>query len=290
MYIIIQTIIDKFTNFTNKMKKYLLSFILSVAAIAQSYADGYTGVVVTVNEGQNTYYLFEEQPIVKYQDVGGVMNACLCVTGETDPVVSVPLTDGAKLSVKYDAFLCINLNAQGYGTFSAKDASFIATEGVTAYKASVSDETITLTALDGNIPAATGVLLYGEGKAGAKVKLPVATSGTDADVSGNVLKPTTKADGSLATTEANSWVLGNDNAFHKFKETSAYKDNRAYLVYSNLSTASTRAMNIGFGDGTTSLDNINSEPSAREGKLLECGNIVIIKNGKKYNLAGQVIE
>ena len=42
MYIIIQTIINKFTNFTNKMKKYLLSFILSVAAFAPSYADGYT--------------------------------------------------------------------------------------------------------------------------------------------------------------------------------------------------------------------------------------------------------
>lgn len=271
------------------MKKYLLSFILSVAAFAPTYADGYTGVVVTDNEGQNTYYLFEEQPTVKYQEVGGVMNACLCVTGEPDPVVSVPLTSGAKLSVKYDAFLCIDLNAAGYGTFSAKDDSFIATEGVTAYKASVSGETITLTALDGNIPAATGVLLYGEGKAGAKVKLPVATSGSSADVSSNALEPTTLGDGSLAPTATNSWVLGNDNAFHKFSASSPYKANRAYLDYSP--SVSTRALSIGFGDsGTTSLDHIGSEPSAREGKLLESGNIVIIKNGKKYNLAGQIIE
>ena len=269
------------------MKKYLLSFILSVAAFAPSLADGYTGVVVTDNEGQNTYYLFEETPTVKYVDGA----ACLFAEGGLTPVVSVPLTGGAKLSVKYDAFLCVDLNAAGYGTFSAKDASFIATEGVTAYKASVSGETITLTALDGNIPAATGVLLYGEGKAGAKVKLPVATSGSDADVSSNVLKPTTTTGGTLVDTEANSWVLGNDNAFHKFSASSPYKANRAYLVHTVSAGARTSSLSIGFGDnGTTSLDHIGNEPSAREGKLLESGNIVIIKNGKKYNLAGQVIE
>lgn len=291
VYIIIQTIIDKFTNFTNKMKKYLLSFILSVAAIAQSYADGYTGVVVTDNEGQNTYYLFEEQPIVKYQDVGGVMNACLCVTGETDPVVSVPLTGGATLSVKYEVFLRVNLNNAGYATFSAKDPSFIATSGVTAYKTAVDDGQIALTALEGNIPAGTGVLLYGE-TPGTKVNLPVATSGDPADVTGNSLMPTTLSDGSLATKVANSWALGNGDKFLNFTG-SAYTHNHAYLVYSAPSSTSalTRGLNIVNGvSGTTSLDNIDNEASTSEGKLLESGRIVIIKNGKKYNLAGQVIE
>lgn len=267
------------------MKKLLLSFILSVAAFAPSYADGYTGVLVD-NGTQKTYYLFSEQPTVRYQNVSGVMNACLYVTGEDDPVVSVPLTDGAKLSVKFDAFVRVNLNSAGYATFSAKDASFIATEGVTAYKAAVDGELITLTALEGNIPAATGVLLYGE-TPNAKVSLPIATSGTNANVDGNRLMPTTLADGSLAPTEENSWVLGNDNQFHKFSQSSAYKANRAYLVHEQ--TAGAMYM-VFAGDEPAGLDKVVNKTSAREGKFLDNGNIVIIKNGVKYNVAGQAIK
>ena len=268
------------------MKKFLLSFILSAAAFAPSYADGYTGVLVD-NGTQKTYYLFSEQPTVKYQEVAGVMNACLFTEGGETPVVSVPLADGAKLSVSYDAFVRINLNSEGYATFSAKDASFIATEGVTAYKAAVDGELITLTALEGNIPAATGVLLYGE-TPNAKVSLPIATSGTNADVDGNSLMPTTLADGSLAAMGTNVWALGDGNEFLHYTG-DAFIHNRAYLGHEQ--SANARAMRVVFADGeTTGLDNVVSKESARDGKFLENGNIVIIKNGKKYNVAGQTIK
>lgn len=82
------------------MKKCLLSFILSVVALTTTYADGYSGIMVS-NGTQSTYYLFEKKPTVKYQQVDGVMNACLYVVGEASPVVSVPLQGGAKLSVLY---------------------------------------------------------------------------------------------------------------------------------------------------------------------------------------------
>lgn len=269
------------------MKKYLLSFILSAAAFAPSYADGYTGVLVD-NGTQKTYYLFSEQPTVRYQQVEGVMNACLFAEGGETPVVSVPLADGAKLSVSYDAFVRVNLNSEGYATFSAKDASFIATEGVTAYKAAVDGELITLTALEGNIPAATGVLLYGE-TPNTKVNLPVATTDSNADVTGNSLLPTTLADGSLAEMGANVWALGDGNEFLRYTG-AAFIHNRAYLVHEQ--PAGAKAMRMVFGDGeeTTGLDNVESKTSAREGKYLENGNIVIIKNGKKYNVAGQTIK
>lgn len=268
------------------MKKLLLSFILSVAAFAPSYADGYTGVLVD-NGTQKTYYLFSEQPTVKYKQVEGVMNACLFAEGGETPVVSVPLTGGAKLTVKYDAFVRVNLNSEGYATFSAKDASFIATEGVTAYKAAVDGELITLAALEGNIPAATGVLLYGE-TPNAKVNLPVATSGTAADVEGNSLLPTTLANGSLAEMEANVWALGDGNEFLHYTG-DAFIHNRAYLVHEQ--PAGAKAMRMVFaGEETTGLDNVESKTSAREGKFLEGGRIVIIKNGKKYNVAGQTIK
>lgn len=266
------------------MKKLLLSFILSVAGLCSAHADGYTGVLVD-NGTQKAYYLFSEQPTVKYQSIGGVMNACFYAEGAATPVVSVPLTSGAKLSVKYDAFVRVNLNAEGYATFSAKDPSFIATDGVTAYKAAVDGELITLTALEGNIPAGTGVMLHGA-IAGAKVNLPVATSGSAADVTGNSFKPTTLADGSLATLEANSWALGDGNQFLTYTGTE-YIHNRAYLVHEK---ASASKMRIVLADEATGVDSVASKSSARNAKIMENGNIVIIKNGVKYNVAGQIIK
>lgn len=267
------------------MKKLLLSFILSVAAFAPSYADGYTGVLVD-NGTQKTYYLFSEQPTVKYQEVAGVMNACLFAEGGETPVVSVPLKDGAKLTVRYDDFVRVSLNDAGYATFSAKDASFIATAGITAYKAAVNGELITLTKLEGNIPGGTGVVLYGE-TAGTKVDLPVATSGSNADVAGNVLKPTTLADGKLATMESNVWALGAGKQFLQYTGT-AFIHNRAYLVHEK--AAGAKEMRIVFDDEATGIDAAISEKSTREGKFIENGNIVIVKNGMKYNVAGQVIK
>lgn len=270
------------------MKKILFSLILSVAAFASANADRYTGVLVTDADQNKTYYLFDEKPSIKYLSVMGVMNACLYTSGGAAPVVSVPLLNEAKLSVKYEAFVRVNLNSEGYATFSAKDASFIATEGVTAYKAAVDGEVITLTALKGNIPAGTGVLLYGEGKTGAKVNLPIATSGETANVEGNDMKATTHSDGSLAAKEDNSWVLGDANLFLRYTG-NAFIHNRAYIVHEQASSA--KAMRIVFADGeTTGLDNVGGMTSAREGKFLENGNIVIVKDGKKYNVAGQAIK
>lgn len=269
------------------MKKYLLSFILSAAAFAPAYADGYTGVLVD-NGSQKTYYLFSEQPTVKYQEVGDVMSACLFTSGSAEPVVTVALQDGAKLTVSYDAFVRVNLNSEGYATFSAKAASFIATEGVTAYKAAINGELITLTALEGYIPAGTGVLLYGE-TARAKVDLPVATTGSVANVDGNVLQPTTLSDGSLAAKGDNVWALGDGNQFLTYTG-DAFIHNRAYLVYEK--PAASQSMRIVFGDEVlTGLDSaVTDAATPRDGKFLENGNIVIVRNGVKYSVAGQVIK
>lgn len=266
------------------MKKFLFSIILSVATFASANAEC-TGVLVT-NGDQKTYYLFEEQPTVRYQSVDDLMNACLYVTGMTDPVVSVPLTDEAKLTVRYDDFVRVSLNDAGYATFSAKNLSFIATTGITAYKAVVDGELITLTPLEGNIPAGTGVMLYGE-TAGTKVDLPVATSGTVADVTHNDLKPTTLSDGSLAEMESDVWALSAGSQFLQYTGT-AFIHNRAYLVHEK--TAGAKAMSIVFDGEVTGIDATISEKSVREGKFIENGNIVIIKNGMKYNVAGQVIK
>lgn len=269
------------------MKKYLLSFILSVAALASTHADGYTGVLVT-NGDQKSCYLFEEQPTVKYKNIDGMMSACFYVAGQEDPVVVVPVQTGAKLSAKFNKFVRVTLNSEGYATFSAGDASFVVNEGVTAYKAAVNGELITLTALEGNIPAGTGVMLYGE-TPNTKVDLSVATSGTNADVTNNSLKPTTLADGSLATMEANSWALGDGTEFLRYTNYFGFVHNRAYIVHEQ--SAGAKSMQMVFADGeATSIDNVVNKASVREGKFIENGKVVIIKNGMKYNVAGQAIK
>ena len=264
-----------------KMKKYFLSIILSVAAFASANA-GYTGIVVSNNAGQKTYYLFEEQPAVKYQTVSDVVNACLYVKGETSPVVSVPLTDGAKLTVRYDDFVRVTLNDAGYATFSAKDASFIATAGITAYKAAVNGELIELTALEGNIPAGTGVILYGE-TLGTKVDLPVATSGTAADVTGNVLLATTLSDGSLAEKGANAWALGPGKQFLEYKG-AAFIHNRAYLIHENAGSAKELRFVFDEETGITSYDNDNDNENLYNLSGLRVDKDykgIVIVNGKK---------
>lgn len=266
------------------MKKLLLSFILSVAGLCSAHADGYTGVLVD-NGTQKAYYLFTEQPTVMYKSIGGVMNACLYTEGGATPVFRVPLQDGAKLSVCYNAFVRVNLNSAGYATYSAEKISFIATDGVTAYKAAVDGELITLTALEGNIPAGTGVMLYGE-TPNTKVYLPVANSGFIANVTGNSLKPTTLGDGSLVEMEANSWALGDGDQFLRYTG-AAFIPNRAYLVHEK---ASESKMRVVFADEATGIDSVASKSSARNAKIMENGNIVIIKNGVKYNVAGQIIK
>lgn len=188
--------------------------------------------------------------------------------------------------VRIEEGISVELNDAGYATFSCNTNTSIGTAGVKAYKASVSEEAITLTELTGYIPAGTGVILYGDTPA-SKVNFSIATSGSAADVTGNALKATTKSNGSLATLEANSWALGNGNQFLSFKGTT-YKHNRAYLVHEKAVGA--KAINMVFADEATGIDSVTGMTSVRSGKIMENGKVVIIKNGMKYNVAGQVIK
>lgn len=179
----------------------------------------------------------------------------------------------------------LTLNTAGFATFSSRYNVNIS--GAEAYKASVEGETITLTKLEGYIPAGTGVLLFNEDPE-ATVTLSLATSGDAADVTSNALKATTKADGTLASFETNTWALGEGSQFLNYTGT-AYIHNRAYIVHTK--PAGVRAMRIVFAeDETTAIDNAVIKTSASEGKFLENGKIVIVKNGVKYNVVGLRIK
>lgn len=145
--------------------------------------------------------------------------------------------------------------------------------------------TLSLTQVN-KVPAGTGVLLSG---AADTYNIPVIneSAATD-DVSGNKLV------GVVANKvkDANSiYVLMADPkvGFYQNENTFTVGANTAYLPASFASGA--RSAYFFRGD-ITSVANVEaaSEAKAQDGKFIENGKLVIVKNGVKYNAAGQQVK
>lgn len=178
-----------------------------------------------------------------------------------------------------------SLNQSGYATYSAAADVKITTPGITAYKAAVTDDAIVLTALDGYIPAGTGVLLYGEELEGSSfsVATPSATD-VAADVTGNELKATSLANGSLAVMPgSNVYALGDENEFLHYTGTT-FVHNRAYLVYSG----SASRLSVVFDDEATAISHVAADNEAASAisydlqgrQLLQQTKGLLIRNNK----------
>jgi len=190
------------------------------------------------------------------------------------------------------------LNSKGFATYSSNRDEKVATEGVTAYKASVDGTTITLTAIAGNsFPAGTGVILYGgEEKAGLSVAFE-APEVAPADVAGNALLATTSYDGTLATKPASGYTfaLGNADAFLHYTG-SAFANFHAYLHFDEdpaPSAPETNTISIVFGDEeVTGIDVVANQwnTTANNKIMMLNGAVIIVRNGINYNVTGQMIE
>lgn len=202
--------------------------------------------------------------------------------------------------------LPLTIGTTGYATFSAP-VETTAPEGTTAYYVSAAGTTATLTPYTNNIiPANQGAILYHEG--GANVSLTI--SNTSASVEGNKLVANVAASVLIGT---DKYILANKNSqvgFYKFKETTTSDTNPS--TSTNYTEAEAKAKNtlgghkcyltgvnaggvkefLGFIFGDeTGINNANVNLiENRDGKYLENGKIRIIKNGKKYNVAGQMVK
>lgn len=140
--------------------------------------------------------------------------------------------------------------------------------------------TLSLADITGTIPANTGILLEGEGE----VVIPVVAS-SSTSVSGNKLVGVT----SNTSIEANAgYVLMNETAgvgFYKNAYAFTVGANTAYLP-ANFAAGAARSAYF-FG-GVTGVENVEAaaEAEAQDGKFIENGKLVIVKNGQKYNAAG----
>ena len=87
------------------MKKYLLTFILSVAGLSIASAEEPVQGIIATYDGSETSYKLEDMPTVKYETVEGVQNAVLYLKDQAEPVLSVALAEGKTLVVAYGEYV-----------------------------------------------------------------------------------------------------------------------------------------------------------------------------------------
>ena len=150
----------------------------------------------------------------------------------------------------YLTFPTVTINASaGYATFGYPAALDLT--DIDAYTVTVSDGKAQLTSVkDKKIPAGTGIILEGSGD----VTIPLTTEATD-DVTGNELLV---SDGTVTGDESTTiYVLANGASgvgFYKLGSGVTVPAGKAYLQTTTVGAPEF----IGFGDGTTGIDEVRS--------------------------------
>ena len=175
-----------------------------------------------------------------------------------------------------------------YSTFFDSHVKYALPAGVEAYVATISGDALTLTkiAVAGQtIPANNAVIFRANAE---NFTLTPSTADAVTFTATNSLKGTDVADDAIP---ANCYVLSDEDGvigFYKYNgnQLNAHK---AYIIFNGPSSAP-RRMRFIFAEeqNTTALD--NAETDNMSVKVIENGQLVIIRNGVRYNTAGQVIE
>lgn len=217
---------------------------------------------------------------------------------EADKTYYVYFTGGAETfagisSFKYEQSVSATIGANGFTTFASPypldlTSATQTANCFTAYRASVvNDETATFKDdVDQTVVANTGILL--KGTANAVVTIPVVASGTE--LADNALQVNVSGNTFDAAANTTYYGMNKDSdplTFGTFNpSTVAIPANKAYLTVTTGGAA--REIGVVFGD-ITGVENVEAAPAeakAKEGKFIENGKLVIVKNGQKYNAAG----
>ena len=150
--------------------------------------------------------------------------------------------------------------------------------GLTAYTATLSNNTVTLTEVQ-NVQAGTGVVLKGDA---GNYTIPVAENSSTAkgDMIGNAIAGTELA----AETAYILNINGAGKAQFFINNAGTIAAGKAYLP---VGTNHAKALSVVFADDMTGITNANAaEEAAQPAKRIVNGQLVIEKNGKRYNAAG----
>lgn len=186
-----------------------------------------------------------------------------------------------------------SLGTNGYATFASPYALNLANlpEGLTAYKASVSENTVTFTQVTDAVQANTGLLL--KGAASTTYSIPVAASGSDISATNAFLVNTTGSTFSAAAGYTYYGLMKNTLTFATFDPgTVAIPSNKAYLKVAN--NPSARLVVRFDEEDPTAINAVEAAaPEAnalKDGKYLIDNKIVLVKNGVKYSANGQILK
>ena len=184
------------------------------------------------------------------------------------------------------------ISSYGWATFSSDYALDFskATTGLEAYMITGHEgSVVTKSKVTGTVPAGTGLLLKG---AEGSYTIPIVGS-SSTDVSANKLVAGTGASVSKED-DKTKYVLGvsasSEAEFQKIDGTAAtVAKGKAYLQFDEVISA--RSMSFE-GDEITGIENVAApaEATLKEGKFIENGQLVIVKNGVKFNAAGQQMK
>ena len=181
------------------------------------------------------------------------------------------------------------ITSAGYATFCSPYAlDFSKEEDLKAYivTGTESGSTLALTQVT-SVPANTGILLEGPA---AEYAIPVVASSAT-DVSSNKLVGV--IDSEVLTAEAGYVLMGSPKVgFYKNNKDFTLTANTAYLP-ANFAGGGSGARSAYFFRGEiTGVANVEAaaEATLKDGKYIEKGKVVIVKNGKKFNATGAQLK
>ncbi len=279
-----------------------ISITVKNVTALEVHASGSEGRTYTVTVGDNA-------PVECSQSSGsGFPSSGIITTGTTEQVTIT--IEGGSSNTVYPVYLIINprvsatIGEKGYTTFSSSYplnlSSMTASEGeVTAYsvlEGGITAAEITPTSATGTVAAGEGLIL--SGTAGATITIPVAASGTAIDGNKMVGCPTGTTITSSTENYSSIYVMTNNDTEAVFQNIKNWIDTesslaipagKAYLQTSGVSLARSLKINFGEVTGVNAVE-AASEAALADGKYFENGQIVIVKNGKKYNAAGAQVK
>ncbi|MBO4661567.1 MAG: hypothetical protein J5630_02580 [Bacteroidaceae bacterium] len=251
-------------------------------------------VEVSIDENAQAGSYNTSTVTVKYnRAVGGDLDAVLTITNGYDNYSHDIQLSGTSVESTVTAKMRINAEAK-WGTFCAP-FDVVLPEGVQAYTGEIQSNGgwIKMTEVEGTVPANTAVVVYAQELAETTewpfTSVPVTTEGMESCFTPNL----TGADMDI---EAGNYLLQNNYNAEKQTKVVGW-----YLITGNgfklapyrcyLAPADNARSFIGIDatDGdATGINSIASEAGAKtDGKYMVNGQVVIVKEGKAYNMNGQ---
>ncbi|MCR5680315.1 MAG: Ig-like domain-containing protein [Prevotella sp.] len=184
-----------------------------------------------------------------------------------------------------------------YATFySAGEMTITGAKAYTAEFNEGNSELILTECAGGVVGGRTGVILIGNSSSATATPSFTGATKSVGDLIGVAEKAVSMSSyyaASTSETTANKvFVLGNNEGVGFYKYTgSSLGVNKAYLYTDAFASGSARAITFKFGDDATSIDGVNTETIKNElKKFFDNGQLVIEKNGQKFNANGQQIK